>query len=30
VRRRVVQGSIEPVMVREFDLREVPAAPATP
>lgn len=25
VRRRVVQGSIEPVMVREFDLREPPA-----
>ena len=28
VRRRVTEGSIEPVMLREFDLRE-PAAPAS-
>jgi hypothetical protein len=28
VRRRVAQGSIEPVMLREFDLRVVPPAKA--
>ena len=27
VRRRVAQGSIEPVMLREHDLQAVPAAP---
>lgn len=29
VRRRIAQGSLEPVMLREFDLR-APAAPAPP
>ena len=30
VRRRVSQGAIEPVMLREHDLKVDPAAPATP
>ncbi|TMH06468.1 MAG: hypothetical protein E6H79_06575 [Betaproteobacteria bacterium] len=30
VRRRVAKGSIEPVMLREFDLRVEPAEPSKP
>jgi hypothetical protein len=30
VRRRVAAGALEPVMLREFDLREPPAAAETP